>query len=212
MNPLFDIVEISPECPYSSYAYLGIPLELSPTTRSAIRPCLFSNMEPKGNAPITSPDESGVSTTHTVEKEELKLQFPPKGSPFSEGIPASFPPNYVSLGHLVSSTPSASSLYHNPIWALGIRPMSGPFVMNTTSQHAVTSVIVKPTITNTLVSSIPITHESLLTVSKIVLVISSIPLVSGQIMPPLGGQNLNVSMVSGATNVSCSQAHMLGIN
>ena len=31
-------------------------------------------------------------------------------------------------------------------------------------------------------------------------------------MPPRGGKNLNVSMVSGATNVSGSQAHMLGIN
>ena len=31
-------------------------------------------------------------------------------------------------------------------------------------------------------------------------------------MPPLGGQNLNVSMVSAATNVSGSQAHMLSIS
>jgi len=49
-------------------------------------------------------------------------------------------------------------------------------------------------------------------VSKIVFAGSSIPLVSGQIVPPLAEKNLNVSMVSGATNVSGSQTHMLGIN
>ena len=49
-------------------------------------------------------------------------------------------------------------------------------------------------------------------VSKIVSVNFFFPLVSGQIVPPPGGQNLNVSMVSGATNVSSSQADMIGIN
>ena len=31
-------------------------------------------------------------------------------------------------------------------------------------------------------------------------------------MLPLGGQNPNVSMVSGTTNVSSSQAHMVGMD
>lgn len=31
-------------------------------------------------------------------------------------------------------------------------------------------------------------------------------------MPPPGGKNLSVSMVSGTTNMSSSQAHMVGMN
>lgn len=48
-------------------------------------------------------------------------------------------------------------------------------------------------------------------VSNIVFASSSVPLVSGQIVSLPRGLNLNVSIVSGATNVSGSQAHMLGI-
>jgi len=167
-------------------------------------------MEPKGNAPITSPDESEVSTPHTVEGEEFP--FHPKGFPYSVGILASFPPNYVSLAQLVSSTPNASSLYHNPVWVSGAMPTSGPFVTNTTSQQVVTLVPVQPTVLNTIVSSILVTHQAQPAVSKNVSVSSSVPLISGQAIPPPGRKNLNVSMVLGATNVSGSQAHMLGIN
>ncbi len=169
-------------------------------------------MEPEGDAPITSLDESKVSTPHTLEGEELQLQFPPKGLPNLEGIPASLPPSYVSLRNLVLGTPSASSLYHNFVFASGVRHKPGSFVMNMTSQPVVTSIPVQPTVPNTLVPSIPVTHQLQLVVSNVVFSNSFIPLVSGQIVPPPGGKNLNVSMVSSATNVICSQAHMLGIN
>jgi len=123
-------------------------------------------MELEGDDPVTSPDEFKFSTPHIVEGEELQLQFPLEGFPYSEGIPASFPPDYVSLGHLVLSTTSASSLYHNPVWASGVRLMSGPFVMNTTSQQAVTSILVQPTILNALVSLIQVTFQSQPAVSR----------------------------------------------
>ena len=95
LNPLFDIVEISPPRPYSPYDQPGVPLELSPRTRSTIRLRLFPKIEPEGDAPVISLKESEVSTPHTVEEEEL--HFPPEGFPYSGGIRASFPPNYVSL-------------------------------------------------------------------------------------------------------------------
>ena len=69
LNPLFDAVDISPQCPYSSYDQLSDPLELSPHTHSTIHHRLFSNMEPKGNALVTSLDESKVSSPHTIEGE-----------------------------------------------------------------------------------------------------------------------------------------------
>ena len=90
--------------------------------------------------------------------------------------------------------------------------MSSPFFMNMTSQQDVTSVTIQPTVLNTLVSSIPVTRQAQPLVSNIVSISSSVLLVSGQIVPPPGGQNLNISLVSGANNVNNSQAHMLGIN
>lgn len=98
LKTLFDIVEILSQRPYSRYDQPGVPLELSPNTRSVIFHHLFSNMEHAGDAPVTSLDESKFSTSHTIEGGELQLQFPPKDFPFSEGISARFPPNYVSLG------------------------------------------------------------------------------------------------------------------
>lgn len=73
LNPLFNPIVISPQRPYSSYDQLGVPLELSPHThtRSAIRCHLFLDMEPKGDAPVTSMDESKFSTPHTIEGEEF---------------------------------------------------------------------------------------------------------------------------------------------
>lgn len=73
LNALFDIVEISPQRPYSLYDQSGVPLELSPSTCLAIRRRLFFSMEPEGNAPVTSPDDSKVSTPQTIEGEELQL-------------------------------------------------------------------------------------------------------------------------------------------
>lgn len=66
----------------------------------------------------------------------------------------------------------------------------------------------QPNILNPLVSSVPVTYL----VQSVVSVSSSIPLVSGEAVPPLGGKNLNVSMVSSATHVSSSQAHMVDMN
>lgn len=104
---------ISPQCPYGPYNQSGVPLELSPHTHSVIHYHLFPNVEPKGNAPVTSPDEYEVSTPHTIEGEDFP--FPHKGFPYSRGIPTIFSPNYVSLAQLVLGTLSASSLYHNPV-------------------------------------------------------------------------------------------------
>lgn len=117
-------------------------------------------MEPEGNAPVTSPDESKVSTPHTVEEEEHP--FPLECFPYIESIPISvyqeFPPNYVSLAQLVSGTPSASSLYHNPVWASGAMLTTCPFIANLTSQQAITLSLLQPTIPNPLVSSVRVTR------------------------------------------------------
>lgn len=163
------------------YDQPGVPLELYPCTHSIIRRRLFPDMGPQGDAPVTSPDESEVSTPHNIEGEELP--FPLKGFPYSRGILASFPPNYVSLAQLILGTPSASSLYHNPVWASSAMPTSGPFVTNTTSQQVVTSIPVQPIVSNTLVSSVTVTHQAQPVVSNNVFVSSSTPLVSGPTVP-----------------------------
>jgi len=92
---LFDPFLISPQHPYNPYNQPGVPLELSPCTSLDVRRHLFPDMEPKGDAPVTSSEESKVSTPHTFEEEEHP--FPPKGFPYTGGIPSSVPPNYVSL-------------------------------------------------------------------------------------------------------------------
>lgn len=181
INHLFDPIAISPQGPYSPYNQPGVPLELSSHTSLAIHHRLFPNMELKFDALVTSLEESEFSTPHTVE--EKALHFPPEGFPNSGGIHASLPPNYVSLAQLVLGTPSASSLYHNPVWVSSAMHTSGLFVVNMTSQQAVTSIPVQPIILNTLVSSIPVTRQAQPVVSKNVSVSSSIPLVSGQVVP-----------------------------
>ena len=94
-------------------------------------------MEPESDAPITPLEDSKVSTPHTVEEEENP--FPLEAFPYTGGILASLPPNYVPLAQLVLGTPSASSLYHNPVWASGTMPTLGPFDAKTTSQQVVIS-------------------------------------------------------------------------
>lgn len=95
-------------------------------------------------------------------------------------------------------------------------PTIGPFIQNPTSQQmvifVVTSVPVQPTIPNPLVSFFQVTHPIQLMISSYVFVSSSIPPVSGQTVPLSRGKSPNVSMMSGATNVSHSQAHMVGMN
>jgi len=171
-------------------------------------------MQPEGDAPVTSPDESKVSTPHTVEEEGHPL--PPEGFPYIGSIVISvhreLPPNYVSLAQMVSGTPSASSLYHNPVLESGAMPTTGFFITNLTSQQAFTSVPVEPTIPNPLVSSIPVTVWFNKWSRRMSLSVLQSPPVSGQVLSSSGGQNLSVSMVSAATNVSSSQAHMVGMN
>lgn len=135
-NPLFDPIVISSQRPYSSYDEPGVPLALSLHTSSVICHCLFPPMEPEGKALVTSPAQCEVSTPHTVEEEEH--QFPIERFPYTGNIPISvyrdFPTNYVTLGKLISGTPTPSSLYHNPVWASDAMPTIGPFIQNPTSQ------------------------------------------------------------------------------
>ena len=77
---------------------------------------------------------------------------------------------------------------------------------------AVASGPVKPNVLNPIVFLIQVTHPIQLMLSSEVFVSSLIPLVSGQAMPPHGGKNPNVSMMSGITNVIGSQTHMVGIS
>lgn len=111
-------------------------MELSPRTSSVVRFFLLPVMEPKGDSLVTSLDESNIYTPQIVSEEEYP--FPPEGFPYTGIIPISvyqeFLPIYVSLAQLVSATPSASSIYHNPVWTSGAITTTGPFIMNPTSQ------------------------------------------------------------------------------
>lgn len=175
-------------------------------------------MEPEGEFSVSFMGHSEVSTPCTIEEEEV--QFPPEGFPFTGSIPISvyqnFPPNYVTLAQLVSGTPSASSLCHNPVWDSGDMPATGSFILDLTAQQtlipAVTSILVQPTFMNPLVSSVQVTHLVQPTVSSPTSIHPSIPLGSAQVVPPLGRKNLDVSMVSGTTIVSSSHDHMIGVN
>lgn len=95
-------------------------------------------------------------------------------------------------------------------------PTLGLFIQKPTSQpivhFVVTSVPVQPTIPNPLVSSVQVTHLVQLTASSPVSLSSLIPLVSEKVVPLPRGKNPNVSMMSRTTNVSGSQAHMVGMN
>jgi len=119
-----------------------------------------------------------------------------------------FPPNYVSLAKLVLGTPSASSLYHNHVWASHAMPTTGLLIVNSTSQQVVTLVLMQPTVPNPLILRIPVTRL----VQPTVFISSLIPLVNGQVVPFTGGKNLNISMDSSTTNVSGSLTHTLGMN
>ena len=121
---------------YSLYDQPGSPLELSPRTSSVICRHLFPLMEPEGEIQVFSLGHSEVSTPHIVKEEEH--QFPPEVFPYIGSIPISvyqdLQPNYVTLAQLISGTPSASSLYHNHVWASSTVPTIGSFIVNLTSQ------------------------------------------------------------------------------
>ena len=138
---------------------------------------------------------SEVSATHTLHVVHKQgYSFPLECFPYIGRILTSIYPWYskpllphghTSLAQLVSSSPSASSLYHNPIWSSGAMPTSGSYVQNPTSQPivhtTVTSIPMQPTNPNPLILSFqPI-------VSSQVCVISLMPPVSGQVVPLPGG-------------------------
>ena len=122
--------------------------------------------------------------------------------PLENGEPL-FPVGYTSLAQLVSGTPSASSLYDNPIWSSGAMPTSGLFVSNMASQipvpTAVSSIPVQPTVTVGAIN-VPIS--------------SSGPPLSGLYVPPPihphGGQQPSppyVPPISSGAYVSATQTH-----
>jgi len=115
------------------------------------------------------------------------------------------PHGYMTLAQLVSGTPSASSLYQNPIWSSNAMPTSGPFIPNVIShihvQTAFTLVSIQLTI-----PTLPLpTYVS-----------SSIPPLSGKnVSPPHsqhGGEFPNIPLVSSGTHVSESQPHMVEVS
>jgi len=218
LNPLFDPLFISPQRTYSSFDNPNVPLESSPSTLW-ISPKPFPLMASEGEIP-TSPQDSPheVSATHTPGiGDEFEYKLPPEGFLYMGSMPPPPPPEsgeplfplgYTSFVQLVSSTPSVSSLYHNPIWLLGAMPTSGPFVSSVASQipiqTAVSSVHVQPKITVGTVN---------------VLIGSSSPPLSGQYVPPPiplhGGKQPPppyVPLVSGVTYVSGSQTHTTGVS
>lgn len=80
LNPLVALVVISLQHWYSSCHQPGVPLELSRHTSSVVRCHLFPAMEPKGEALVTSLDQSEVSTPHTIEEDNFLLKsFPTQG-------------------------------------------------------------------------------------------------------------------------------------
>jgi len=79
-------------------------------------------------------------------------------------------------------------------------------------QTTVTSVLVQPTILSQPVSSFRLSLQVQQIVLGQVSVSSSTPLVSGNIVPPPRGKDPNIPLMSRQTNVSGSQAHMVGMN
>ena len=211
---------ISPQRHYIPCDQPGIPLELSPRTSSTPHHQLFPSMESKGEIPVFSLGHSEVSAIHTPHiDDEQEYVFPPKCFPYRGRVSLlSYPETsgpmflhgYTTLAQLASGTPSASPLYKNPICSYNDMPTVGFFIQNTASrlivQNAVTSILVQLTIPSQPVSS----FQS--TVSGQVLVSSSIPPSSRQIVPPPGEQDLNIPLMLGETSVSGLQTHMIGMN
>jgi len=88
-------------------------------------------------------------------------------------------PRHTSLGHLVSGTPSAYSLYHHLIWSSGITTTSGPFVSNIDSKIPV----------QTIASLVPL-QPTVMVGTISVLIGTSTPLLTSTIItpPPLTGK------------------------
>lgn len=192
---------ISPQRPYSPYDRLGIPLEFSPRTSQIPRHHLFSSMELEGEIPTSSLGHSEVSATHTPHvDDEQGYEFPPKGFPFTGRVPSHtlpktsgpiLPPSYITLTQLILGTPSASSLYQNPILPSNAMPTSSLFIPNATYQTSVQTVVtpvpIQPMISSQNVPSFQPTLLIQLSVSGKVSVSSSTPPSRGQNVPLPGG-------------------------
>ena len=122
----------------------------------------------------------------------------------------------MTLAQLVLGTPSASLLYHNLVWVSGAMSNMGLFIQNPNPQqtliYIVTLVPMQPTVMNLLSSSVQVTHLVQSMVLSPTSISPSVPPVSAQAVTPDGVHNLNVSMVSGTTNVSSLYAHTVGVN
>lgn len=96
------------------------------------------------------------------------------------------PHSYTTLAQLVSGTPSASSLYENPIWSSNSMPTSSLFIPNMTSkiQIVITSVPIQLTIPLQPLLSFQPSILVQPTVSFHASVSSSVPLLSGKNVPP----------------------------
>lgn len=83
-------------------------------------------MDSEGEIPTSARGHLKVSTTHTPHvDEEKEYDFPPEGFPFTGRVPSQtlletsgpmLQHGYTTLDQFISRTPSASSLYQNPIW------------------------------------------------------------------------------------------------
>lgn len=224
-NPLFDLVVISPQCPYNPYDQPSVPLELYDCTSQIPPHQLFPHMDSEGEIPTSPQGHSKVYVTHTHVDDEKGHEFPLEGFLFIGRVPSHmfpetsglmFPRGYTTLAQLVSETPSASSLHKNPIWSSNAMPTTGLFIPNVTSQiyvqTSVTPVPVQPTIPSKLVPLFQTYISVQLIVSGQVSTSFSTPLSSGHNVPLLGGKNPIIPLMSSGTRVSGSQPHMVGVN
>ena len=95
------------------------------------------------------PPEVSITETPSVDNES-EYDFPLEDFPYVGRVPSQLHPKnsgpmlphgYTTLDQLVSGTPSASSLYQNPIWSSNAIPTSGPFIPNVTSHIPVKTTI-----------------------------------------------------------------------
>jgi len=101
-------------------------------------------MASEGEFPASSQGPLEVSTTHTSGVDnDSEYDFPPEDYPYMGSVAPPPPPKssealflvgYTSLAQLVSGTPNAPSLYHNPICSSSAMPTSGLFVSNVASK------------------------------------------------------------------------------
>lgn len=137
----------------------------------------------EGEFLASSQGPQGVSTIHTPGIDnDSEYDFSPEGYPYVgsvvpppplESNQPLFPAGYTSLAQLVLGTPSASSLYHNPIWSSSAMPTSSPFISSVAYQIPILATV----------SSVHV--QPIVTVEEINVPISSLgPPLSGKYVPP----------------------------